>query len=210
MTSSSPLMEIDYNMHKSNSTFFSDLDVSRTHLLVALFKPALAVGRLGGSLNIALGGTSCLFKKPIAPCQKYEVWSRVLAWDDKWLYIVSHFVRSGKIKPRSVAPSGMDVVGKLSFAPSDAVLASSISRYVFKDGRKTVNPESSIRQLKLIPDASHPENFVHSAGKKDEVWDEKRILREKDEGLKLARAFTSLEDLHGTLSGGSWPILESF
>jgi hypothetical protein len=36
------LLEIDYYMHKSNSTYYSDLDVSRTHLLLALLQQGLA------------------------------------------------------------------------------------------------------------------------------------------------------------------------
>ncbi|KAH7228382.1 hypothetical protein B0J15DRAFT_374390, partial [Fusarium solani] len=35
-----PLFEIDYNMHKSNGTFFTDLDVSRAHMM-HLFAPAV-------------------------------------------------------------------------------------------------------------------------------------------------------------------------
>lgn len=37
--SRSPLLETDYNLHKSNSTYFSDLDESRTVLMTRLLTP---------------------------------------------------------------------------------------------------------------------------------------------------------------------------
>ncbi|KAH0536460.1 hypothetical protein FGG08_006673 [Glutinoglossum americanum] len=106
-TSRSPLLECDYNVHKSNSTYFSDLDVSRTHLIAALMKGGLDSYRErmkkekgGGKFLIALGAVSCVFRREIAPYEEYEIWSRVLSWDRKWMYIVSHFVRKGAVRPK--------------------------------------------------------------------------------------------------------------
>ncbi|KAI9790117.1 MAG: hypothetical protein M1833_002106 [Piccolia ochrophora] len=118
-----PLLDCDWYGHKSNSTYFADLDVSRSHLVAALFKagirepgppPAALVattadgaggtageGRRGGGgdkPSVQLGGVSCVFRREIRPYQRYEVWSRVCAWDRKWLYIVSHFVEPGKMR----------------------------------------------------------------------------------------------------------------
>ncbi|PVI08615.1 hypothetical protein DM02DRAFT_607989 [Periconia macrospinosa] len=40
-TSHTPITEMDYNMHKSNSTYFADMDISRTHLFSALMRNAI-------------------------------------------------------------------------------------------------------------------------------------------------------------------------
>lgn len=57
-------------------------------------------GKPSSKLSLALGAVSCVFRKELAPYEKYEVWTRVLSWDRKWLYIVSHFVKKGsKIEP---------------------------------------------------------------------------------------------------------------
>jgi hypothetical protein len=98
-----PILEMDYNLHKSNSTYFSDMDISRTHLFTAIIRNGIkknsrlygakksavadAVGATDGSRGrhlVALGGISCLFKKEILPYKKYEMWTRVLCWDRKW------------------------------------------------------------------------------------------------------------------------------
>jgi hypothetical protein len=221
MTSFSPLLEIDYNIHKSNSTFFSDLDVNRSHLVIALFKPALSVSRLGGRLDIALGGTTCLFRKPIKSYQSYEVWSRVLTWDEKWLYVVSHFMLKGKAKPAGItlstrAGKALYPVSDVTGAVPDGILASAISRYVFKDGRKTVSPQEVIRDLGLIPEAHMPEvteqaaqnNGMAQPKTEDDLWNYQRIELERQNGMKIAVSFTALDALHGTFSGSSWPALE--
>src|ERR1700743_1360053 len=38
------LWETDYNLHKSNSTYFADLDVARTHLVAALLRRGILAG----------------------------------------------------------------------------------------------------------------------------------------------------------------------
>lgn len=58
------------------------------------------VGVKKGRFEIRLGGVSCLFRKEIRPYEKFEVWTRVLAWDQKWLYVICHFVKPGVVKPK--------------------------------------------------------------------------------------------------------------
>ncbi|THC98401.1 hypothetical protein EYZ11_002120 [Aspergillus tanneri] len=102
------------------------------------------------NLNVALGGVSCVFKREIKPFQQYEIWSRVLTWDEKWLYIVSYFVigGTGKAVMESLHTQGQKGT---NFNPNKAILASSVSRYVFKDGRITVRPESVLGHNDLYP-----------------------------------------------------------
>ncbi|KAI9700117.1 MAG: hypothetical protein M1836_002651 [Candelina mexicana] len=103
--STTPILECDYNIHKSNSTYFSDLDISRTHLVSCLCAPIFKKGlrdnsRSKGKIAIMLGSVACSFRKEIKPHEGYEIWSRVLAWDQKWMYIVSHFVKKGVVKSK--------------------------------------------------------------------------------------------------------------
>jgi hypothetical protein len=181
ITSYSPLLEIDCNMHKSNSTFFTDLDVSRAHLIAALFRPILSITGLGGRLGIALGATACNFRREIKAYQGYEVWSRVLTWDEKWLYIVSHFVQRGLSKKtqytlqRDSGPTGKRT-SEPKMPDSKRLFATAISKYVFKEGRITVAPDQVLRQLHLLPDEptqnglAKSENIlqVTAEGKRDE------------------------------------------
>jgi len=128
ITSHSPLYECDYNIHKSNSTYFSDLDESRTALVTRIYGPALSNNDRSleqeghkGRLAVILGSVHCSFHREIKPYERYEVRSRVLGWDRKWLVIGSWFVKRRK--------------------GGEVVLASALSKYVVKKGRFTVSPE---------------------------------------------------------------------
>ncbi|EPS40130.1 hypothetical protein H072_6067 [Dactylellina haptotyla CBS 200.50] len=138
IASRSPLYECDFNYHKSNSTYFSDLDIARTHLVAHLIKKSLRLRRQRGDkpLYVALGGVASLFRREIKPFEKYEVWSRVLSWDDKWFWVVSHFV-SAKGDPKQNGRR--------------KIYASSLSKYVFKVERKTIPPTEVLEESGLLP-----------------------------------------------------------
>lgn len=106
ISSRTPLLEIDHNIHKSNSTYFSDLDESRTALVVHLlsstkFSPAqLDKAGYKGAFAVILGSVHTSFLKEIKAYERYEVRSRVLSWDQKWIIIGSVFVRPKNAKDR--------------------------------------------------------------------------------------------------------------
>ncbi|CUS15260.1 unnamed protein product [Tuber aestivum] len=135
-SSRSPLYESDLNMHKSNSTYFSDLDIARTHLVCHLIKKSLSIRRKSGKqLYVALAGVSALFRREIKPFEKYEVVTRLLCWDTKWVFVASHFTALKR------GPDG-----------KRKIFATCISKYVFKQGRVTIPPEEVFRESGLLPD----------------------------------------------------------
>ena len=163
------LYDCDYNFHKSNSTYFQDLDVARAHLMSAIIRIGLARLNRGDTEGlpkdttkskekyvIALGGVSCFFQRQIEPLQQFEIYTRILAWDRKWLYLVSHIVKKGAVKPDSYVLQPW----KKSKGPPEQVddedlskhiFATSVARYVFKKGRLTVNPEIVLERSYLLP-----------------------------------------------------------
>ena len=172
----SPL-ECDYNIHKSNSTYFADFDVARMNAVARLCLKGMAKAKEDmtkrgekGSIVIMLGGVSCNFKREIKPFEGFEIWTRILAWDRKWIYVISHFVKKGAAKPKGYtlqpwkkvkAREEAKVGGKESdgYATSGgsakvvhpAIFASGIAKYVFKQGRLTVPPERILRDCGLLP-----------------------------------------------------------
>lgn len=140
-------------MHKSNSTYFTDLDVSRTALVSRLYSPGvglvskeldkefLEASKKEGKraprrkpVSIVLGSVYCSFKREIKPYELYEIHSKVISWDKKWMYILSSFVRPA-------SRSGGE----------KTLLATAISKYVVKKGRLTVAPERILRLGGFLP-----------------------------------------------------------
>ncbi|CAK7206982.1 hypothetical protein SEUCBS139899_009789 [Sporothrix eucalyptigena] len=231
------LMETDYNFHKSNSTYFADLDASRTHLVMYLLGPGVAAlgqnqknkivlspetGKpMPGSLGVGLGAVFCSFRKEIAPYQPYEMWSRVLSWDRKWLYVMTHFVVKGKVKPASWDGSGK--THREWTAADEAnlqkhVIATAISKYVFKLGRFTTHPTYLMGSSGLLPErpgegwrGGGPEAVGDMAdlqddepvvdGESDE-WTWKNVERERRRGMALASQFAALDDAGELFNGG--------
>ncbi|RFU28926.1 hypothetical protein B7463_g7413, partial [Scytalidium lignicola] len=181
------MLECDYNIHKSNSTYFSDLDVTRCHLLSLLCAPGLpaykkrrASGEETAPFNIALGGVACFFQREIKPYEAYEMWTRVLGWDHKWVYVVTHFVRKGVKKPagylmhdqprpwfsflrgkRGEVQETSSSEGDQPVKSKSDIFAFGLSKCVFKSGRKTLPPElvfQRCQQLPLKPEDSTPES----------------------------------------------------
>ncbi|GAP84599.2 putative capsule polysaccharide biosynthesis protein [Rosellinia necatrix] len=236
------LLEVDYNVHKSNSTYFADLDVSRTHLVGHLLArgcralhanaatglvrdprdPARSPAR--GAFGVVLGGVQCSFRRELRPYQRYDMWSRVLGWDRKWLYVVTHFVEPGAAVARRPAGGG---------GWEDKVYASAVSKYVFKLGRLTVHPAVLIGASDMLPE--RPGGWVrddnnelvdkdaettttttttngHTVPDATEptAWDWKRTEEERLKGLEYAQHFAALDGLLGEFKPGENGPLGTF
>ncbi|KAH6972283.1 hypothetical protein BKA56DRAFT_593930 [Ilyonectria sp. MPI-CAGE-AT-0026] len=157
-TTRAPMLECDYNMHKSNSTYFTDLDISRGNFSLIFFSKPFNPFPGPNNFIMILGGANCVWRKEILPYQPYELWTRVLTWDEKWIYLVSHFVKAGQFKPGEYAMQPSSRTSKkgksadVSKDPHKAVFASSVARYVFKNQRRTVPPEQVLRDCGLLPE----------------------------------------------------------
>ncbi|KAL8664200.1 MAG: hypothetical protein Q9202_003278 [Teloschistes flavicans] len=187
LSSRAQLPECDYNIHKSNSTYFADFDIARMHLLTRLFPPGLVAtsrdlyreaGNTGPKrLGIYLGGVSCNFRREIGVYQEFEMWTRVLCWDRKWLYVVTHFLRKDVVRPRGfalqpwknsrqededatssarareVAPTEEEAeeMKKERRRTKPLFFATAVAKYVCKRGRLTIAPDLVLRNSGLLP-----------------------------------------------------------
>ncbi|KAH7117741.1 hypothetical protein B0J11DRAFT_536581 [Dendryphion nanum] len=239
-----PILEMDYNLHKSNSTYFSDMDISRTHLFTAIIrngikknsrlygkgKKAETIGDSGvprGKHIIALGGITCLFKKEILPYHKFEMWTRLLCWDRKWFYLVTHLVKPGVGKPSSFtlqpwrkgkkAVEGEDIE-KTREKLKGAVYATALAKYVIKRGRITVPPEQALIDADMVP--TKPDGWIYNSVENSAAnghvdgefvlpkkvdgneWNWDVIETERLRGLEFAEKFAGMEGLHEVFDGG--------
>ncbi|KAE8145107.1 hypothetical protein BDV25DRAFT_165356 [Aspergillus avenaceus] len=202
--SRAPIMELDFNMHKSNSTYFSDLDVSRTALMsnivvkgAALLEKRLEAQGKKGFLGFILGSVYTSFKREIPAYAKYEVKSHVASFDQKWIYIVTYFLKPGK-----GSKTDPEALKKRLYAVS-------ISRYVLKKGRYTVPPKDVFEAAGYTPfvdpvtangASTGVENgHANGAAQRKETaeaprdeWD--RLKEEIDRGLTVVEPFIEQEE----------------
>jgi len=182
-----------------------------------------------GAWFIMLGSVQCSFCKEIKPYESYDMWSRLLCWDRKWIYILTHFVKAGSVKPKGyVFGDGSWFSGKHYSIPKSggdkghkeleekAIFASAISKYVVKLGRLTVHPEVLIEASELLPpkpggwatmtsaktENGHANRAVVEGGEmaaKELDW--KRIQAENERGLKYVEHFAALDELKTEFTG---------
>lgn len=141
-----------------------------------------------------LGGTTCTFKREIKPLAEVEIWTRILTWDEKWVYLVSWFVKPGGGKTEK---GTKDRDGGIS---AD-VYATCVSKIVLKEGRKTVRPEEFFRLCGLMgpvgrTGAEKEENGGWEWEEIDEATERRRL-----EGMKLAGHVASLDEGHKLFGG---------
>jgi hypothetical protein len=124
----------------------------------------LEVAKRPGNLVIALGGVVCYFHREIAPYHRYEIWTRLLTWDRKWLYIVSYFVEAGALQPdefdlqpwrksRKQPKVGEgETLEEKRRRIRGKIFATSLATYVVKKGRLTIPPEIVLQRSNLLPE----------------------------------------------------------
>ena len=222
---STPVTDCDYNAHKSNSTYFADLDLARLHLLGAL--GFIAAAGSGGA-RPALGGVSCNFRKPVAPLQRVHIYSRVLSWDTKWLYVASWIVRADgarlaqpstwTLQPWRTRPEGKGAPD----AKQPEVYAVSLARYVFKKGRVTVPPETVLTNAGLLPSADDAEAkavtgtdgtvrpSAEAAANPLQTWTVAAVEQARLRGLEIAKGMTSLDSILDDLRPAEGPALGEY
>ncbi|TDZ13444.1 putative thioesterase atnL [Colletotrichum spinosum] len=173
----------DHYLHKTNSSYFSDADVARAHLMSTLFAAAIEHMRGGAGAGS-------------------DMWTRILTWDDKWFYVVTHFVRKGAGCPgeSSLYPIQTPRGGFREAEAEGDLYATALSRCVFKPGRKTVVPGDMLRLAGLFPCDEGDEDGESSLADVEE-----RRLR----GLELAHTLgreTQLA-LEAEFNGGEGEVL---
>ena len=71
-----------------------------------------------------LGSVMTIFKRELKPFQRYQIRSRILGWNEKWLFVLSRFEFSDRNK---------------------TLAAIALSKYVFKFNKVTIPPEEAIK-----------------------------------------------------------------
>ncbi|KAL2132504.1 hypothetical protein VTI74DRAFT_3723 [Chaetomium olivicolor] len=150
-SSRTALAELDINIHKSNSTFFADADISRAELLTRLLSQGLATaGPNSAPVVPLLAAVQCSFKREIGPFQAYDVSSRILAWNDRSLFVITYFLKPGFKLPPDVEVAGGPGAVLRDASLRRAVFAVMLSKYVCKAGRETVAPTVVLEAAGLL------------------------------------------------------------
>ncbi len=88
------LHDIDFNFHMNNGRYLTIMDLGRLDLMFRLG----IISHVFKNLWMPVVGTAFVrFRQPIGALKKYELKTRIAAWDEKWFYIEHSFLSGGEV-----------------------------------------------------------------------------------------------------------------
>ncbi len=76
--------DLDINLHMTNARYFSVMDLGRTDLMIRV---GLGPAILRNRWQPVLGGATIRYRRPLPPFRRFTLVSRVLCWDEKYIFI---------------------------------------------------------------------------------------------------------------------------
>lgn len=152
------ILECDiFGMHKNNVTYSTELDVARTETFLKSFNTYF---NLTSGINkkipfVPLASIQNHFLKEIKPFQSYKLYTKILAWDNKWIWTCTLFTIKEKSKnladsntntnanTNSDSPSIPEYIAPMYYN-NERVCCISVGKLVFKENRKTLNPFNDV------------------------------------------------------------------
>jgi acyl-CoA thioesterase FadM len=86
--------DLDLNMHMNSGRYLSMMDIGRVEILARtrMLRPVLKRG-----WRPMVGATFIRYKKSLLPFERFTVRSRIVCWDEKWLYFEHILERRGEV-----------------------------------------------------------------------------------------------------------------
>jgi len=104
--------DLDFNLYLNNGRYFTLADLGRLDFAIRTGSARVAFAKRAIPL---IGDAVAKFRRDLRPFQRFELQTRLLGWDEKWIFTEHRFVRGGRV-------AGL-VVTRGQFRTSDGPLA---------------------------------------------------------------------------------------
>ena len=111
--------DLDFNMHMTNARYFSVMDLGRVDMML---RCGLGRAILRKRWQPVIGAANVRFRRPLRPFQHFELVSRVLCWDDKYIFI-EHRVETASGTAALAVVQGAFVARGAVVPPADVLAA---------------------------------------------------------------------------------------
>jgi acyl-CoA thioesterase FadM len=110
--------DLDLNLHANNGRILTISDVGRIDMALraGLFTKCLKRG-----WRPVVASSTIRYRRSLAAFRQYELQSRVLTWDEKWVYFEHRFVRDGEIAVSMIVKGGF--LGSTGMVPPEKINA---------------------------------------------------------------------------------------
>ena len=91
--------DLDTNFHMNNGRYLTIMDLGRLDLTI---RSGLWRAMRDNRWAPVVGGAKMVFRRPLDPFQRYDLATRLVGWDGKWVYIEQRFEVDGHMHARGV------------------------------------------------------------------------------------------------------------
>lgn len=116
--------DLDTNAHMNNGRYLTVMDLGRVDLIVRSGLWPVVRAR---KWYPVLGAAAMVYRRSLAPFQRYALTTRVLGWDEKWIFIEHRFMVGDTLHARGV-------VKTLFLKGREKVPTADIARSIGHDG----------------------------------------------------------------------------
>lgn len=92
--------DLDINFHMNNGRYLTVLDLGRFHLIL---RTGLLREVIERKYAPVLASAQIRFRLPLLPFRRFDLETRLLCWDEKWIYMEQRFFLVGGAKAGAVA-----------------------------------------------------------------------------------------------------------
>ncbi|HEY0901904.1 MAG TPA: thioesterase family protein [Micavibrio sp.] len=96
--------DLDTNIHMNNGRYLTIMDLGRFDLVL---RSGILKYMMQQKAMPVLAAAHVRWRLPLQPFQKYTLETRVLCWDEKWVYMEQRFIIRGGTKDGAVAAIGL-------------------------------------------------------------------------------------------------------
>lgn len=107
-------LDLDLNMHMTNSRYLALMDLGRTDLILRSGRWRVMREE---KLGVVLAGAAMRFRRSLPPFSRFTLSTRMLGWDERWVYVEQIFtgpqgeaciavVRAAFVKKGKLVPPG--------------------------------------------------------------------------------------------------------
>ena len=96
--------DLDLNGHMNNGRYLTIMDIGRMDFVLRL---RLAGYVFRNGFIPVLTSATMRYRLPLLPFQKYKLTTRILCWDEKWVFMEHRFIIAGGTKDSAVAAIGL-------------------------------------------------------------------------------------------------------
>lgn len=101
--------DLDLNLHMNNGRYLTIMDLGRFDLMQRCGIAGIAIKNRWMPVVAAQVIT---YRRSLAPFQRYSLHSRILGWDDRFVYILQQFRADGNLAAAALVRAGIVVGGR--------------------------------------------------------------------------------------------------